>query len=47
MGVRVHDELVGHVMAVDLVGHKPTAIVGKGTNFLYTEYGQCAMSDNN
>ena len=52
VGVRVHDELVGHVMAVDLVRHKPTAIIGQGTNLLYTYiFRQCAMkynmSDNN
>ena len=35
VGVRVHDELVGHVVAVDLVRHKPTAIIGKGANLLY------------
>jgi hypothetical protein len=35
MGVRVHDEVIGHVVAVDLVGHKPTAIVDKGTDLLY------------
>ena len=34
MGVRVHDELVGHVMAVDLVRYKPTPIVDKGANLL-------------
>ena len=34
MGVRVHDELVGHVVAVDLVRHKPTPIIDKGANLL-------------
>ena len=34
MGMRVHDELVGHVMAVDLVRYKPMPIVDKGANLL-------------